>query len=75
MTYGNRPREGSGWQPFRLDYGKIAGQLERPECPPHCLRGWMDLPLRNHNAAVTGNPQDGESAHSRFHKPCKHCMA
>jgi hypothetical protein len=35
----------------------------------------MDVPLRNHDPAVTGNPQDGKGVHSRFPKPCKHCMA
>ena len=80
MTYGNRfPVECSGycsgWQSFWLDYGEIAGQLKPLESPLHCLRGWMDVPLRNHDAAVTGNPHDGESVHSRFPKPSKHCMA
>ena len=79
MTYGCRPCECSGkcrgWQSFRLDCGEISGQSQTLKSPLHCLRGWMDLPLRNHNAAVTGNPHDGEIVQSRFYKPSKHCMA
>jgi hypothetical protein len=49
MTYGNSPRECSGycsgWQSYWLDYGEIAGQLQPLESPLHCLRGWMDVPL------------------------------
>jgi hypothetical protein len=78
MIYGDRYRQFSGycsgWQSFRLNYGKIAGQLKTLKSPLHCLRGWMDIPLRDHDAAVTGNPHDGESVHSRFPKSCKHCM-
>jgi hypothetical protein len=79
MTYGNLALDcsgyGSGWQSFWLDYGEIAGQLQPLKCPLHRLWGWMNVPLRNHNAAVTGNSHDRESIHSRFPKPSKHCMA
>jgi len=79
MTYGNLALDCSGycsgWQSFWFDYGEIAGQLQPLESPLHCLWGWMNVPLRNHDAAVTGNPHDGESIHSRFPKPSKHCMA
>jgi len=79
MTYDNLPGECSGycsgWQSFRLDYGEIAGQLKSLESAFHCLRGGMDVPLRNHDAAVSCNPHDGESIHSRLTEPSKHCMA
>jgi hypothetical protein len=79
MTYSSLPvecsRYCSGWQSFLLGYGEMCGQLQPLKSPLHCLRGWMDIPLRNHDAAVTGNSHDGESVHSGFPKPCKHCMA
>ena len=79
MTYGYRPGVCSGyfsgWQSFWLDYGEVAGRLQSLESPLHCLRVWMGVPLRNHDAAVTGNSHDVESIHSRFSEPCKHCMA
>jgi hypothetical protein len=31
--------------------------------------------LRNKNTAVSGNPRDGKSIHSRFSKSSQHCMA
>jgi hypothetical protein len=43
MTYGNRFRECSGycsgWQPFWLDYGEIAGLPQLLESPLHGLAG------------------------------------
>jgi hypothetical protein len=79
MNYGNRSRECSGycsgWQSFWLDSGEITGQLQPLKGAFHCLRGWMNVPLRNHDAAVTSDPHDGERIHSRFPEPSKHCMA
>ncbi len=79
MTYGNHSRECSGycsgWQSFWLDYSEIAGQLQPLESTLHCLRGWMNIPLRHYDAAVTGNSHDRKRIHSRFPKPTKHCMA
>jgi hypothetical protein len=57
-----------------LDYGKIAGQLQPLESPLHCLRGWLDIPLRNHHAAASRDPHDRKSIQSRLSKPGKHCM-
>jgi len=78
MTYRRCPLDCSGycsgWQSFWLVWSEVARQLQPLESAFNCLRGWMDVPLRNHDAAVTGNSHDGESVHSRFPKPCKHCM-
>jgi hypothetical protein len=79
MIYGRSPRNCSGCcsgrQSFRFNHGKISGQLQPLECPFHRLRGWMDISLRHHDAAMPCNPHDGERVHSRFPEPCKHCMA
>lgn len=79
MSYGNRPAECSGncsgWQSFRLVFGPRTRQLQPLESPLHCLWCRMDVPLRNRDAAVTGDPHDGERIHSRFPQPSEHCMA
>jgi hypothetical protein len=68
MTYDYRPDECSGycssWQSFRLNCSEVAPQLQPLESPLHRFRGWMDMPLRKHDATVTGKPHDGESVHS-----------
>jgi hypothetical protein len=79
MTYDSLPRECSGycsgWQSFWLDHGEITGQLQPLESAFNCLRGWRDVPLRNHDAAMPRNWHDGEGIQSRFAEPSKHCMA
>jgi hypothetical protein len=65
----------SGWPSCWLQNRDRAGELEPLEGPLHCLLCWVDVPLRNHDAAVPRDPHDGKSVHSRFTKPCEHCMA
>ena len=68
MTYGRQAPwcSGycSGWLSFRLDYGEIPGLLQPLESALHSFRRGMDVPLRNHDAAVTCNSHDSESVHS-----------
>ena len=54
----------SGWQSFRLVVRSVSAELQALECPFHCLRGRVDVALRNRDAAVSRN--DGEGVHSRF---------
>lgn len=49
-------------------------QLKLFESALHCLKRWMDIPLRYENATVPGDPHDGEGVHTRFTEPSQHGM-
>jgi hypothetical protein len=65
----------SGLASIRLSVCHPASELQTLESPLHRLGRWVDITLRNDDAAVPRNPHDGKSIHSRFTKPCQHCMA
>ena len=73
MTYGQRLRQCSeycsGYLSFRLNFGSFARQLQPLESALDLFWRRMDIPLRCNDAAVSGNPHDGESVYSRFPKP------
>ena len=79
MTYGILIHECrgycSGWQSFRLDLRPIRGKLQPLKGPLHLFSSWVDIALRNRDAAVPRNPHDRERVHSRFSESSKHCMA
>jgi Flp pilus assembly CpaE family ATPase len=54
---------------------RCAYPLLRPLEGPLRCRCRVDAPQRNHDAALTGDPHDGESIHYDSPSPCKHCMA
>jgi hypothetical protein len=78
MTYGIHLRQCSGycsgWQSFGLNFRPRTMQLQPLESALHCFRRGMDVPLRNDNAAMSGDPHDGKGVHSRFSQPCQHGM-
>jgi len=64
MTYGCSTGDCSGWPPFRLDYGFLAGELKPLESTLHRLWRRVDIPLRDDDAAVPCDSHDRESVHS-----------
>ncbi len=78
MTYGCCPGEcsgtGRGWQPFWLNNGEIAGQLPPLESPLQMSLVWDGSIAAKPRCCYASNSHDDESIHSRFPKPCKHCM-